>query len=674
VSDGDWTQQFRVDVESIQAAAREQKKKAEASGISTDLRPEYALLESRLEELRRRLASKAAHVQAGTKEAEALKARIAELTVQLESAEDRAAAQQREAVANAAMTEELAQTLRVAAEARAKLLAALDKERREHRTKTESLLAEKASAEAGLRSSLKETEDKLNAAERERAALKSDFDGLSARFETLKLELAAKEMEAAKLSVDLERGRSASAEAEKAKAQFDDLRGRILAKEAEIAKLNEDLRRTQTEREDALARIAKIQGDAARAMENAEAVRREGNDAMDEAQALKEKVHRDSEESRARFEEMRGELRLRAQKEIGEARAQLDSERAALFAQLDSERARTRAEADLRLNSERERLKALSEKLKSLESLRAEQSAEREQMLREVHEKLQEEKPLEEVPPEPAPKPEPAPEPAVAAAAAPETAKTPGKPSGWRWAVAGFVVLAGAAAVAASLRFMRPIPGREYSIPFSHPSALVWSGDSLWAADWVDAAIFKLRLEEGRLSLVAKYPMPGSRISGLAVTGDALYLADSGRGVIEKRKLDDALTVDHSWLISGGKISALGSDGRSLYAASSGRINKYALEESLPLVSTYFAPPAIVGMAFGETELWSADSESRLFLRHRLDETLGVKNAYGLAELDTGTKPLSCFTRKGDEVWFGRDGDASLKVWPARGLASRRQP
>ena len=117
----------------------------------------------------------------------------------------------------------------------------------------------------------------------------------------------------------------------------------------------------------------------------------------EERRALEEKAGAAAREAA----DLKGELRRRVETELAQARAALDSERGALFAAVEAERENLRAEAKARAEAERARLQAVDQSLKKVESMRAEQSAERARILSEVHSELNRKDPpaLQEAPP-----------------------------------------------------------------------------------------------------------------------------------------------------------------------------------------------------------------------------------------------------------------------------------
>ncbi|MDE2292768.1 MAG: sigma-54-dependent Fis family transcriptional regulator [Elusimicrobia bacterium] len=268
-----------------------------------------------------------------------------------------------------------------------------------------------------------------------------------------------------------------------------------------------------------------------------------------------------------------------------------------------------------------------------------------------------------------APAPSPAPLNALVGVGAPAPAA---RGDGWLWAG---IALASAAALAAGLWASHAArAGRDYRIPDDHPTALVWQGDTLWAADWVSQSVYEYRLSGGRLEAEKTVHLPDSTITALAVSADRLYLADAGRRVIEERKLDGDLTLVGSTPSPGPRPSGLYWDGRALWSAdaATGRIYRHAPSADLAVLASYRAAAKSPTALFKDDAfLWSADSETRRLYRHRLDKTLTVLAVYALPELDRGPWPLSALTLRGRTVWFARDGAAVVHERPLSSFVER---
>ncbi|MFA6028949.1 MAG: response regulator [Elusimicrobiota bacterium] len=236
-------------------------------------------------------------------------------------------------------------------------------------------------------------------------------------------------------------------------------------------------------------------------------------------------------------------------------------------------------------------------------------------------------------------------------------------------------LLLGLAAAAAALWAVRAGRSRDYVVPFSHPSALVWRGDRLWAADWLAQTVYELELKAGGLRPLRTVVLPRSHIGGLALDGERLYLSDSWDRSLQVRRLDDRLTLLTSVPSPGPRPAALYHDGRYLWSsdAAAGRIYQHDPQSLAVLASFPSAARSPAALFKDEAYLWSADADTRSLFRHRLDNRLRVLEAYTLPELDRGAKPLACMTLRGRAVWIGRDGSSELLLRPLSAF-KRRAP
>lgn len=225
----------------------------------------------------------------------------------------------------------------------------------------------------------------------------------------------------------------------------------------------------------------------------------------------------------------------------------------------------------------------------------------------------------------------------------------------------------GAVAVAAvlawGLRAWRSSESNVFPVPYSHPTALVWVGESLWSADWFNQSVYEHRLRGNRLEVVRTVRLPQSHITGLAVANGSLYLTDSWKKTIERRRLDPGLTLIDTTPSPGKSPSGLYWDGRYLWSSDSaaGRFYQHDLDRPLSVLASYKSPGKSPAGVYRDAQyFWSADSDTRTLYQHRLDQELRVVAQFTLAALDEGSAALSCFTWREGRLWMGRDGAPRL--------------
>ncbi|MBI5244359.1 MAG: response regulator [Elusimicrobia bacterium] len=253
---------------------------------------------------------------------------------------------------------------------------------------------------------------------------------------------------------------------------------------------------------------------------------------------------------------------------------------------------------------------------------------------------------------------------AEGAALVPVQAQAPLRPGPWMGRLSKWLLLLGVLAAGTFLwPDLRQGLRRDYGTAYSHPAALVWQGERLWAADWLTQTVYQQELRAGRLSTVRSTLLARTHITGLAVSAEHVYISDSWARAIQKRKLDGRLTLVKSIPSPGPRPAGLFFDGRYLWSSDtlSGRIYQHELDEQLSVLASFpAAGKAPIAVFKDEGYLWSADADTRVLYQHRLDNQLRVIAVYSLPELDRGLQQLSCFAFRNGEVWLGRDGVDSM--------------
>lgn len=289
----------------------------------------------RVEELERRLKARTLELDTEIRGKERLRSRIDELTRRISELEETASSLHREAVSATARSQELDETLRVASRAREHLASALEAEqgRREAAEKAQDERgAALESARAGLASARAESEQVQR-------ALAQALDAERARREAAEQGLAqARSAAQASMKHD--------AELRDARRMVQAARQKIEGHEAHIDSLRSEVEDARQGRLEAEKRCAELEPRARAAMDNAEAVRREGVEAFEKAreaalslQLKEDKFRRES----AGLEALKSELRARAERELSEMRRALDAERERMLLDLEAERRGSRA-------------------------------------------------------------------------------------------------------------------------------------------------------------------------------------------------------------------------------------------------------------------------------------------------------------------------------------------
>jgi len=199
----------------------------------------------------------------------------------------------------------------------------------------------------------------------------------------------------------------------------------------------------------------------------------------------------------------------------------------------------------------------------------------------------------------------------------------------------------------------------NYVVPYSNPTAIIFSDKTVWIADWFSQAIYVHDLHKRDLPLKRTFYLPDAHLTGMALAGNAVYTADSWAHVLRKHRLDDHLSILLTVPSPGPSPCSLFWDGRYLWSCdlTTGRIYQHQADDRLTVVASYASPgKAPVGFFKDDRYAWSMDAKTRQLYKRRLDNQLTILAAYQLPEWGEGAAPLSNFTWRDGDLWFTRTG------------------
>lgn len=160
---------------------------------------------------------------------------------------------------------------------------------------------------------------------------------------------------------------------------------------------------------------------------------------------------------------------------------------------------------------------------------------------------------------------------------------------------------------------------KEFSLPYTHPSAITYDGESFWVCDWFTQSIYRHKPDTFEIVSVHHF----SDANPIAVTwvGSVLWVLTSD-GKVEKHAADEKLSLLRSVKIRSGNPTGIAHDGNVLWIcdASLKKISKYLPDEKLTVLAEYPYPgESPAGLFWDGNSLWSVDGERKALLRHRIE-------------------------------------------------------
>ncbi|MCK5106764.1 MAG: response regulator [Elusimicrobiales bacterium] len=196
---------------------------------------------------------------------------------------------------------------------------------------------------------------------------------------------------------------------------------------------------------------------------------------------------------------------------------------------------------------------------------------------------------------------------------------------------------------------------KVFPIESSNISSMAWDKDELWAGDWVEETIYQYGFSKNELKLKKKYKLNGVHIGGIAVSDGIIYIADSWKKNIQKRKIDDNLTLIKKYSFS-KEIINIFYDGEYLWSCdTNGTLLVHRMDDSLSVISSFKLSNRPDQIFKQKKILWSAISSTKEIYKHKLDDKLSIMQAYKIKDLP-GDSPLSSFSWKDGKLWVVRDG------------------
>ncbi|MEA3307621.1 MAG: hypothetical protein U9Q34_07535, partial [Elusimicrobiota bacterium] len=196
---------------------------------------------------------------------------------------------------------------------------------------------------------------------------------------------------------------------------------------------------------------------------------------------------------------------------------------------------------------------------------------------------------------------------------------------------------------------------KVFSIESSNISSMAWDKDDLWAGDWLKETVYQYTFLDNELKLNKKHKLAGVHISGIAVSDGIIYIADSWKKNIQKRKIDEELTLIKKYPFA-EEIINIFFDGEYLWSCdSNGTLLVHRMDDSLSVISSFKLSNHPDQIFKQKKNFWSATSSGKKIYKHKLDDKLSIVQGYIIKDL-SGDSPLSSFSWKDGKLWVVRDG------------------
>ncbi|MCB4791177.1 MAG: response regulator [Elusimicrobia bacterium] len=233
--------------------------------------------------------------------------------------------------------------------------------------------------------------------------------------------------------------------------------------------------------------------------------------------------------------------------------------------------------------------------------------------------------------------------------------------------MAAFILLSGGF-FSFKFLFNRPVPEKEFSIPYSNPSAICFYGENLWVSDLMEESIYKHSMDD-KLSIIVAYKLAGIQVNGIACDGNYLWTCNSFDQKIRKHKLDYNLSVVSTYNATGLSISGIYFDGTSLWSIDfqQGKINKHKIDD-LSIVNTYRSPAANpCGMFKKGGSFYVVDAGSNRIYKVK-GSNFSLEAVYTLDKFKNSRYHITAMAFDGKSIWLCASGIQTIFRCPLTSL------
>ncbi len=199
-------------------------------------------------------------------------------------------------------------------------------------------------------------------------------------------------------------------------------------------------------------------------------------------------------------------------------------------------------------------------------------------------------------------------------------------------------------------------PETAWKLPYGHPSGIAFHDDKIWISDWYTQAVYVHAPPDMRITRVAY--LPSVVPSGLCIGGGNIWVA-SASGYIEKRMINEKLTLLSKYKFQGSGISGICHDGLYLWTADGreGKIRRHLIDDELSVDKTFVYPKGEVSaLACGGEFIWTADSRSGEIVSYNMKDPETAVSRNQLPDYRAGGLKITGLAWDGKRFWSSAEG------------------
>ena len=220
--------------------------------------------------------------------------------------------------------------------------------------------------------------------------------------------------------------------------------------------------------------------------------------------------------------------------------------------------------------------------------------------------------------------------------------------------IAGAVITA---AVILSFIVLGGSKAKEFAVPYSNPTGMVWIKGDFWISDWISGNVYKHK-NDGKLSVDTVYKSRNENPMGLAFDGEYIWSCNMMEHMIYKHNIDDTMSPYAIYALGSLAPSALYFDGANMWVmySDTAKIYKHKMDEGFSIVSAYDSPalnPS--GMFRMDEHFYISDYRSGKIYKVSVVD-FSLKEVYEVDEIKNNEYKISGISYSDGFIWIAPEG------------------